>query len=136
MDPANSSAEPAGRMRGSWPAEELRHLAELHELEVARVLGDGRPGRWLPIWVVVAGDEVLVRTWQRRDTGWYGAAVVSGRLWVRSPGERLVAVAATGAEHAARVAAAYRAKYGATGAVSMVTAEAAASTLRLTPIDA
>ncbi len=118
---------------GPWTSEDLRHLAGSRELEIAAPRVSGGPGRWTPIWVVVVEDEVFVRTWHRRNTGWYGRAVESGRAWIRVSGDSVdVAVAATGDTGADSIGAAYRTKYGAGGAQSMVTAEAAASTLRLT----
>ena len=68
------------------------------------------------------------------NTGWYGRAVASGSAVIRMRGEPVdVIVTATGSTDADAVDASYRAKYGAAGAQSMVTAEAVASTLRLTP---
>lgn len=115
-----------------WTAEDLQHLAGTRELQIAVPRAGRSPGRWTPIWVVVAEDAVYVRTWQRRSTGWYGRAVESARAWIRVAGEPVeVIVEAIGDADADVIAAAYRAKYGANGAQSMVTAEAAASTLRL-----
>ena len=117
---------------GTWTAEDLRHLAGLRELEIAAAKVGGGHGPWTPIWVVVVEEEVFVRTWHRRSTGWYGRAVGSARARIRMSGESVdVIVAATGDRGAEAVDAAYRTKYGA-GAPSMVTTEAAASTLRLT----
>jgi hypothetical protein len=112
-----------------WSADDLSLLDAAGELEIA--VGT-RP--WTPIWVVTAGGQVYVRTWHRRDTGWYGAALRVRRARVRVPGlETEVSVEDVGnapAGIAADVDAAYRAKYGA-GAGSMVTTEAVVSTLRL-----
>ncbi|HEX5859557.1 MAG TPA: DUF2255 family protein [Microbacterium sp.] len=117
----------------SWSAEELRYLDETREVEIAAARAPGRPGRWTTIWVVVANDEVLVRTWRRRTTGWYGGAVASGRARIAVAGGSVdVVVEITGDADVGAVDAAYRAKYGSAGAESMVAAEAAASTLRLT----
>jgi hypothetical protein len=119
--------------KGSWPADDLRHLDGSREVEVSAARMSGVPGRWRPIWVVVADGEVFVRTWHRRTTGWYGRAVESGHAWIRmSSGLVDAIVTVAGDTDADVIDAAYRAKYGAAGAESMVTAEAAASTLRLT----
>ncbi|MGC5221468.1 DUF2255 family protein [Micromonospora sp. DT81.3] len=118
----------------TWSPQDLRHLDGLRELEISVPPADGVPGRWTPIWVVVADDEVFVRTWHRRNTGWYGRAVASGSALIRMRGEPVhVIVTATGSTDADAVDASYRAKYGAAGAQSMLTAEAVASTLRLAP---
>jgi len=116
-----------------WSTERLRQLAQTRELEIAST----PTGRWLPIWVVVDADHVFVRTWHRRTTGWYGRGGASGRAWIRVAGDSVeVVVTAIGITDAGAVDGAYRAKYGVSGAASMVTAEAAASSLCLTPVDA
>lgn len=118
----------------SWSPEQLRLLTDALEIEVSAPRLDGGFGRWTPIWTVVAGTEVFVRTWHRRETGWYGGAVRSGTARIRvgdSPVD--VTVATVGDTDAAAVDAAYRTKYGEPAARSMVTTEAAASTLRLAP---
>ncbi|WP_204318975.1 DUF2255 family protein [Microbacterium sp. B35-04] len=118
----------------SWSSGQLRALSEAIEIEVSASRRDGGLSRWTPIWVVVDGADVFVRTWHRRDTGWYGGAVRSAAARIRVGDASIdVIVAATGSTHAAAVDAAYRKKYGDLAARSMVTAEAAASTLRLTP---
>jgi hypothetical protein len=120
-------------MTGTWSPEELERIDAAGELEIAARRAGGALRRWLPIWVVRVGQQVYVRTWHRRDTGWFGQVVESGRARIRVPGlETDVAVADVGAA-ATGVDAAYRAKYGPAGAESMVTPAAAASTLRLTP---
>ncbi|MDY0908785.1 DUF2255 family protein [Microbacterium sp. CFBP9034] len=118
----------------SWSPEQLSTLFEAIEIEVSAPRRDGGHGRWTPIWVVVAEADVFVRTWHRRETGWYGGAVRSGVARLRVGHATVdVMVAAVGNTDAAIVDAAYRRKYGDLAARSMVTAEAAASTLRLTP---
>jgi hypothetical protein len=110
----------------AWLPEQLTDIDRAHELEVlAR--------RWTPIWAVVADGQVYVRTWHRRDTGWYGQAVRTGRARIRVPGlEADVTVEDIGLADRAAVDAAYRAKYPG-GHGSMVTDTSAASTLRLSP---
>jgi hypothetical protein len=115
-----------------WTTEDLRFLAGAHELQIAVPHADGRPGAWTPIWVVVADDEVFVRTWQRRSTGWYGRAVRTARARIRVADRSVdVIITVSGDTDGDAIDAAYRAKYGAAGARSMASAEAAASTLRL-----
>lgn len=116
----------------TWTPEDLRHLDGRRELEIAAPLADGRRGPWTPVWVVVSAGAVFVRTWWQRDTGWYGRAVASRRAFVRVSGDSVeVSVEVVGPDDIDTIDAAYGAKYGITAAASMVTAEAAASTLRL-----
>lgn len=120
-------------MTAAWSGDDLPLLSAARELHIA-VERSGRPQRWVPIWVVSAGGQVYVRTWYRRDTGWYGAAVRLGRARIRVPGlEAGVTVLDVGSTWSAvtsDVDAAYRTKYS-DGAGSMVTSAAAATTLRL-----
>lgn len=116
----------------SWTARELGELASARVLEVSAPRADGSYGPWTPIWVVVVDSEVFVRTWHRRETGWYGRAVRHGRLRIRVAGEPVdVLVEVVGDANADAVDAAYRDKYGTGGAQSMTTPEAVAATLRL-----
>jgi len=124
-------------MTDPWAPGDLRQLDAARELEIAVQRSDGSLRRWVPVWVVCAGGQVYVRTWYRRDTGWFGHALRSRHARVRVPGlEADVTIDDIGdasPDVTAEVAAAYRAKYGAGGAGSMVTAGAAATTLRLNP---
>nr|WP_284288082.1 DUF2255 family protein [Angustibacter aerolatus] len=47
---------------------------------------DGRWRQAVPIWVVTVGEDVVVRSRHRRDTGWFGDAVRTGRARVDVPG--------------------------------------------------
>lgn len=121
-------------MLREWTSEQLRNLADARELHVSAPRAGATPRAWVPIWVVVVDDSVFVRRWYRRETGWYGRAVASGEAWVRVAGDPVqVRVTAVGPREADAVDAAYRSKYGTAAASSMVTDEAAASTLLLTP---
>jgi len=73
-----------------------------------------------------------VRTWYRRDTGWYGHARRSRQARVRAPGLQADVTIEDAAIGRALVDSAYRDKYGYGAAVDrMVGDEAAATTLRL-----
>ena len=119
-----------------WTRDELQRIGGAPELEIASRRADGALRRWVPIWVVSAGGQVYVRTWYRRETGWFGQVLASHRARIRIPGlEADVAVEDVGAGAAglrAGIDDAYRAKYGPScGTERMVTDEAAAATLRL-----
>ncbi|WP_290058361.1 DUF2255 family protein [Amycolatopsis solani] len=114
-----------------WALDELALLDDARELEIA--VGSRR---WTPIWVVCAEGNVYVRSWYRRDTGWFGDALRSRRARIRVPGlaaEVTVEDLGAAPEITAAVDAAYRAKYPGGGTDAMVTPEAAATTLRLDP---
>jgi hypothetical protein len=121
-------------MTAPWSPDELRLMNAAGELRIAVKRSDGSLRRWVPIWVVCAGGQVYVRTWYRRDTGWFGHALRSRRARIRVPGlEADVTIEDIGdasTQVTTDVDAAYRTKYGG-GAGSMVTATATATTLLL-----
>ena len=120
-----------------WSPEELNSIGSAVELHIAVRRPDGRLRRWTPIWVVCVDEQVYVRTWYRREIGWFGHALLSRRARIRVPGLAAdVTVEDLGqgdVDLQAGVDAAYRTKYGRHGSESMVTAAAAATTLRLVP---
>ena len=125
-------------MTAVWSPAELQKIDASRELQIASRRANGTLRQWVPIWVVSTGGLVYVRTWYRRDTGWFGQVLASRRARIRVPGlEADVAVEDVGAgtpELRAGVNAAYQAKYGSAGGTErMVSAEAAAATLRLNP---
>src|ERR1035437_6897968 len=86
-------------MTTAWSREELERIGRAEELEIATKRPDGTMLRWVPIWVVGIGDQVYVRTWHRRENGWFGRVVSSGRARVRVTGLEVdVVVEGTGAE--------------------------------------
>ena len=127
-------------MTVDWSPAELERIGRAEELQIAAKRADGTLGRAVPIWVVRVGGQVFVRTWYRRDNGWFGRVVGSRRARIRVPGlEADIAVEDVGGDEGelrASVDAAYRAKYGRYGETTverMVTDDAAAATLRLVP---
>jgi hypothetical protein len=122
-------------MASPWSADELRLVDAAGELEIAIRRGDGSLRPWVPIWVACARGQIYVRSWYRRDSGWFGHAVRAGRGAIRVPGleaEVLIEdIGQASTELTADVDSAYRAKYGKGGAASMVTSDAAATTLQL-----
>jgi hypothetical protein len=127
-------------MIAAWSPAEVQEIKASHELQIASRRADGTLRQWVPIWVVSTGGLVYVRTWYRRDTGWFGQVLASRRARIRIPGlEADVAVEDVGEgtpELRAGVNAAYETKYGRGGGTErMVSAEAAAATLRLNPED-
>ena len=128
-------------MTTTWSTEDLEQIGRAEELQIVTKRADGTLRRWVPIWVVCVGDQVYVRTWYRRDNGWFGHVLGSRRARIRVPGLEVdVGVEDVGsdkedrAELRANVDAAYHAKYARHGGPSvdgMTTDTAAATTLRL-----
>ena len=119
----------------SWTPEQLARIDAARELEIAVRSADGTLRPWTPIWVVRVHDHVYVRTWYRRDTGWFGRALRNRRARVRIAGVEVdvriedVGVGPSGLR--ADVDGAYRDKYGGGSTGNMIGDEAAATTLRL-----
>jgi hypothetical protein len=127
-------------MTAAWSPDQVKRIGSAEELQIATRRADGTLRRWVPIWVVCVGDQVFVRTWYRRDSGWFGHVLDSRRARIRVPGLEVdVSVEDVGEDTASlrpRVDTAYRAKYkrySSTTVAGMATDEAAASTLRLIP---
>lgn len=127
-------------MTTAWSPAQLERIEETEELQIATNRADGTLRRWLPIWVVSVGEQVYVRTWYRRDSGWFARALDSRRARIRVPDLVLdVTVEDLGDDRAdlrVGVDDAYRGKYERYGNASvdrMVNDAAAATTLRLIP---
>jgi hypothetical protein len=124
-------------MMVSWSGEQLDHISQSGELQIASRRRDGTLRRWVPIWVVCVDEAVYVRTWYRRTTGWFGDVHDFPHARIRVAGlEADVLITDLGESPPglrSSVDAAYRAKYGPSGQQSMVTDDAAATTLRLDP---
>jgi hypothetical protein len=119
----------------SWTPEQLALVDAARELEIAVHRTDGTFRPWTPIWVVRVVGDVYVRTWYRRDTGWFGLVLNTTRARVRVPGVEVDVRTEDVGVGTPRVREdvddAYRAKYGGGSTGSMVGDEAAATTLRL-----
>ena len=124
-------------MAETWSPDDLRRIEAARELQVAVAGTDGIPHRWTPIWVVSADGFTYVRSWRRRETGWFGRAVRSRHVRIRMPGLEADAtvedVGVGPAELRERVDAAYRDKYGHSESASMVVDAAAATTCGWAP---
>jgi hypothetical protein len=124
----------------SWTPEQLQQIDSSRELEIASKRTDGTLRQWLPIWVVRVGDQVYVRTWYRRTTGWFGHVVTTQQARVRVPHletDVVVEDISDGdTDLRSAVDHAYQTKYapgGGRSVAQMTTDSAATTTLRLTP---
>jgi hypothetical protein len=119
----------------SWTAEQLARIDAAGEIEIAVRRTDDTFRPWTPIWAVSLDGDVYIRTWYRRDTGWFGLALKTSRARVRVPGVDVdvhiedIGVGPSGLRDG--VDDAYRAKYGGGATERMIGDDAAATTLRL-----
>lgn len=122
----------------AWTTDELDRIGQAEELEIASRRSDGSLRRFVTIWVVRSGDDVYVRSAYGWNNPWFQRALRSGEGRIRAGGvERDVSFEQPGPKVAEDVSAAYHAKYdrhGATMVGTVVSPEAARSSLRLVPL--
>jgi hypothetical protein len=120
-----------------WTADELLKIGDADELGIASRRPDGSLRPFVTIWGVRLGDDLYVRSAYGHDNPWFRRALASGDGQVRAAGvERDVAFERPGPEVAEDLHSAYHAKYDQYGpriVATVVSPEAARSTLRLVP---
>ena len=121
----------------AWTADELARIGKADELQIASRRRDGSLRPCVTIWVVRSGDDLYVRSAYGYENGWFQRALSSGEGRIRAGGvERDVAFEQPGAAADADLQSAYHAKYDRYGPSivgTVVSPEAARSTLRLVP---
>jgi hypothetical protein len=122
----------------TWTTDELAAIAAADELEIAPLRPDGTQRPPVTIWVVRDGDDLYVRSYRGRDSGWFRGTQASHQGHVRAGGVdkdvTFVDEADPGVND--QIDAAYRAKYrrfGASYVDPMVADGARAATLKLAP---
>jgi hypothetical protein len=121
----------------AWTPDELTRIGKADDLQISSRRRDGSLRPYVTIWVVRSGDDVYVRSAYGHENGWFQRALSSGAGRIRAGGvERDVAFEESGASVDAELHAAYHAKYDRYGPSivgTVVSSEAARSTLRLLP---
>jgi hypothetical protein len=110
----------------SLPPDAIQLFDHTREVHVAT------PTKRLPIWAVVVGDEVYVRSYRGERGAWYRRALRDGRMKLEGIDVRVEPVHDSQVNE--RISDAFRAKYGARSSASteaMVSPEVVATTLRL-----
>ncbi len=111
-------------------------LRELRDVQEVRIRTEKYPKRAVVIWVVVADDEVFVRSWLGGKGHWYRDLAAGGPATLEFAGRRLAvqALPATDPEAVERVSREFLRKYQrSTHAQEMVRSETLPTTLRLEP---
>jgi hypothetical protein len=120
-----------------WTADELAKIGEADELHISSRRPDGSLRPFVTIWGARLGDDLYVRSAHGHDNPWFQRALASGEGRVRAGGvERDIAFEVPGSEVDENLSAAYHAKYDRYGPSivgTVVSPEAARSTLRLVP---
>jgi hypothetical protein len=117
----------------NFNAETLRELRDLHEVFIRT---DKHPRTAVVIWVVVAGDEVFVRSWRGPKGRWYKDVATGGPATLEFAGRRLAVQAIPASDQAsvARTSREFLSKYQRSShAQEMVRPETLPTTLRLEP---
>jgi hypothetical protein len=119
----------------NWTNEQMDVLERAGEIDIAPLREDGDPGRPTTIWLVRVDNDLYVRSYRGPEGHWYRAATRAGRGRVSVSGNAYAVVLEPAPEiDQAVIDEAYRAKYGRSSYVdAMVTTDAAATTLRLSP---
>jgi hypothetical protein len=116
-----------------FDADTLQELRDLHEVAI-RI--EKHPESAVVIWVVVADDEVFLRSVRGSKGRWYRDLATGGSATLEFAGRRLAVQAfpANDADSSARASREYLAKYQPSPyAQAMVRAEVLPTTLRLEP---
>lgn len=122
-------------MRGvPFPKDVLDLLDRTKEVDVETHSGTGRRNR-VPIWVVVDGDDVFVRSWLGAGARWYRDIVASGgTLWAGTTAIPVRALRAVDAESIRRTSDGFKKKYPKSKSTpAMVRDEILDTTIRLEP---
>ena len=122
----------------TWTSDELTSIWEAEELEIAPLRSDDTLRKPVTIWVVRLGDDLYARSVNGRDASWFRGAQVrhEGRVWAGGVEKDVTFVEENDPALNDQLDAAYRAKYRryARNIVeSIVTPQARAATIRLTP---
>ena len=120
-----------------WTPDELTRIGKADELQITSRRRDGSLRPYVTIWVVRSGDDVYVRSAYGHENAWFQRALSSGEGRIRAAGlERDVTFEEPGSAVDGDLHAAYHAKYDRYGPSivgTVVSPEAARSTLRLIP---
>jgi len=120
----------------SWPADELRRIAEADDLHVAPFREDGRTcGTPTWIWSVAVGDGLYARAYNGPASRWHRAALrqKAGRI-IAAGLTRDVTFEPVDGPVQDRIDDAYRAKYGGSPYLAaMIGARARSATVRIVP---
>jgi hypothetical protein len=111
-------------------------LSELRDVREVSIRTGKHPRSAVVIWVVVAGDEVLVRSVRGARGRWFRDLAAGGPATLEFAGHRLAvqALPASDAASVARASSEYLRKYRTSPyAQSMVSADVLSTTLRLEP---
>jgi hypothetical protein len=115
---------------------DAKTLRELRDVQEVAIRTEKHPKSAVVIWVVVADDEVFVRSWRGAKGRWYRDLAAGGPATLEFAGRRLAVQALPASDRAAvaRASREFLRKYQrSTHAQEMVRSETLPTTLRLEP---
>jgi hypothetical protein len=96
----------------AWSDDELHHIGDAEELQLASMRSDGSLRPYVTMWVVRAGDDLYVRSAYGPENPWFVRAKASGAGRIRAGGlEYDVTFADASSDAYAAIDDAYHAKY-------------------------
>ena len=123
----------------AWTNDELNRIAGAEELQIAPLRQDGTLHKPVTIWVVRVDDDLYVRSYRGRGSGWFCAAQVrhEGRIQAGGIARDVAFVEESAPGVNDKIDAAYCAKYGRYPqyVAPMLTPEVRTTTLKLAPDD-
>jgi len=121
----------------TWTNDELKRIGNAEELQIAPLRSDGALPKPVTIWVVRVGDDLYVRSYRGRDSGWFRGVQVrqAGRIQAGGVTRDVTFVEETDPGVNDQIDAAYRAKYARYPqyVAPMLTPEVRGTTIKLTP---
>jgi hypothetical protein len=121
----------------AWKSDELAKIGAAEEVQIAPLRRDGTPRKPVTVWLVRSGDDLYVRSVKGRSGHWFRGTQESHEGRLRAGGvQRDITFVDADRDSNDAVDAAYRAKYRRySGSIlnSVLTPEARATTLKLTP---
>ena len=123
----------------TWISDELNKIGTAEELRIAPRRREGTLRNPVTIWVVRVGDDLYVRSYKGRTSGWFRGTQARNEGHITAGGihKEVTFVEESAPDINTKIDAAYRSKYRRHGAQyvnSMVTPEARAATIKLVPL--
>ena len=120
----------------SWAASDLTEIDAAQEIRLV-MHREGRPELRVPVWPIVTGGQLFVRSWAGAESKWYRRALADAAQAIEVGGRQIDVTFEPVADYdEIAIADGYRAKYHRTGESyvdAMVAPKAVEATVRLTP---
>lgn len=97
----------------AWTNDELNTIGNAEELQIAPLRADDTLSQPVIIWVVRVGDELYIRSYRGRGSGWFHGVLERHEGYIQAGGveKDVVFVEETDPDVNDQIDAAYRAKY-------------------------